>query len=117
MTNHLPTRSYSLLSIMVLAAPFLVQAADPIPAATNETPAAASPKPPKHHPRHAKTKKTPPPPPVIDQTAPPVDSHVVHPAPNTAAPGMSNSLGTNNPGAPNMGTGDHVPGSTGTSGQ
>jgi hypothetical protein len=36
---------------------------------------------------------------------------------NTEAPGMSDSLGTNNPSGPNLGTSDHVPGTTGTSGQ
>ena len=36
---------------------------------------------------------------------------------NTDAPGMSDSLGNNNPGSPNMGSSDHVPGTTGTSGQ
>jgi len=32
-------------------------------------------------------------------------------------PGMSDSLGSNSPGSPNMGAPDHVPGTTGTSGQ
>ena len=36
---------------------------------------------------------------------------------NTDAPGMSDSLGSNNPGSPNMGSPDHTPGTTGTSGQ
>ena len=35
----------------------------------------------------------------------------------TQAPGMSNSIGSNNAGEPNMGSPDHVPGTTGTSGQ
>jgi len=36
---------------------------------------------------------------------------------NSAVSGMSDSLGPNNPATPNMGSPDHVPGTTGTSGQ
>jgi hypothetical protein len=36
---------------------------------------------------------------------------------NSAVSGMGDSLGPNNPGTPNMGSPDHIPGTTGTSGQ
>jgi hypothetical protein len=36
---------------------------------------------------------------------------------NAAGSGMSDSLGPNNPATPNMGSPDHVPGTTGSSGQ
>jgi hypothetical protein len=73
---------------------------------------------PKHHHRHKK--------PIGEPTTgsrtitPPADTNDLHVGTvgnNTDAPGMSNSIGSNNPGTPNMGTADHVPGTTGTSGQ
>jgi glycerol kinase len=38
-------------------------------------------------------------------------------AKNTEGTGISDGLGSNSPGSPNMGSPDHTPGSTGTSGQ
>jgi len=57
--------------------------------------------------RHVSRKKVPPPPPVPDNSAP-----------SAEPPGISDGLKGNDAGRPvNMGSPDHVPGTTGTSGQ
>ena len=74
---------------------------------------------PVQHPRRHHKKRTPP--------VAPVTGPVSVASPDTSIPaktisdintsGRADSLGTNNPGSPNMGSADHVPGTTGTSGQ
>ncbi len=70
--------------------------------------------------RHHKHKKKADVPTTNNTTASPAvdrDSRQNKAAVNTDAPGMSDSLGANHPGSPNMGSADHTPGTTGTSGQ
>jgi len=69
--------------------------------------------------RHHRRKKTTSAPAAGTTTAAPAakDTHPPTLPNSTDAPGMSNSLGSNDPGGPNMGSPDHVPGTTGTSGQ
>ena len=96
-----------------LLVPFALLAAEN----TAGTPATRNYKPPVHHHKHKKT-----------ASASATGNGTVAPTPgtgsnrkmaaaNTDAPGMSDSLGQNNPGTPNMGSPDHTPGTTGTSGQ
>jgi hypothetical protein len=99
--------------ILFLFAPIGVRAAENVGDAT----ATVSPVPPKHHHTHKKKAS-------ISATSngtvaptPGTGSNQKTAATNTDAPGMSDSLGSNNPGTPNMGAPDHVPGTTGTSGQ
>jgi len=68
----------------------------------------STPAPHKHHHRLKKAHVT---------AASPNISNVRNTASDTDVPGLSDSLGTNNAGSPNMGSSDHTPGTTGTSGQ
>jgi len=111
--NHCLWKAGTLIIIMCLIVPVAVRAAENAGDAT----ATASPLPPKHHHKHKKKAS-------VSATsngtaAPAADtgSNRKTAAENTDAPGMSDSLGSNNPGSPNMGSSDHTPGTTGTSGQ
>jgi len=111
-------KSMSIFVILIsglYAMPAFADTDTPTPAST--TPASTAPH--KHHHHHKKSVKTSESSPKTTPPAssPAADSHVGNGTGNTDAPGMSNSMGTNNPGSPNMGSSDHVPGTTGTSGQ
>ena len=96
-----------------LMAPAGIHAAD----ATGETTATPNPAPIKPHHKHKKKASVSA---TSNSTAVPTadtGSGRKTAAENTDAPGMSDSLGSNNPGGPNMGSPDHTPGTTGTSGQ
>lgn len=108
----LKTKALALIPILHLIAPARVTAADStVPASTTTTPS-----PHKRHHRHKKTKSdsaT-----SSSTVAPASPSHTGTVPGGSAVPnGMSDSLGSNNAGSPNMGSPDHTPGTTGTSGQ
>jgi len=102
---RLMRKAVALTFVLNLFSPVVVRAADYATTAssattvTNTTP----------HRHHHRLKNT--------TSASATSSNTGAPASNTDAPGMSDSLGTNNPGSPNMGSSDHSPGTTGTSGQ
>ena len=109
----LTTKAAILMSMVCLIIPYSARSAD-MPGGVSPT---ADPVPPKHHHKHKKKAS-------VSATsngtvAPEADtgSNRKTASVNTDAPGMSDSLGTNNPGSPNMGSPDHTPGTTGTSGQ
>lgn len=111
---RLKTKAFAWISILSLIAPALVTAADStVPASTTTTP---SPTPHKRHHRHKKTNSdsaT-----SSSTVAPASPSHTGTVPGGSAVPnGMSDSLGSNNAGSPNMGSQDHTPGTTGTTGQ
>jgi len=99
-----------------LIAPGTIRAADTT--APNSATTSTSSTPHQHHHRHKKTTSGSA---TSNTTVAPAgganDSHKETAAGNTEAPDMSNSLGSNNPGNPNMGSADHTAGTTGTSGQ
>jgi len=110
---RLQTKAVAWMFILCLIAPVTARAAE----TPGDTTVVASPVAPKPHHKHKKKAS-------VSATsngtavpAPDTGSNRKQAAENTDAPGMSDSLGTNNPGGPNMGSGDHTPGTTGTSGQ
>ena len=104
----------SFIAILTLIAPLMIRAAD----TPGDTTVPATPAPRKVHHRHKKKASGAAAP---SKTVDPVSAadKQLHTgvSNNTDASGMSDSLGTNNAGSPNMGSSDHVPGTTGTSGQ
>jgi len=112
-SERLRNRVIAFISILNLVVPAGLRAAD----ATQETTTASNPAPPKHHYKHKKKASVSA---TSNATAAPaadIGSNRRTAAENTDAPGMSDSLGSNNPGGPNMGSPDHTPGTSGTSGQ
>jgi hypothetical protein len=108
-------KGVALLSVLNLLGPLAILADDSAPSpAAPATMTRTAPR--KHHRRHKKTASAP----ASGTKTVASDDKTLHtgvPASNTDAPGMSDSLGANNPGTPNMGASDHTPGTTGTSGQ
>ena len=107
--NHACSRRFAFLSILFLVVPFTGRAAD----STGTTPPASdSHSPAKHH-RHKKK--------LISDAAigksTETVTHVGVGAGNIVIPGMSNDNKAGEVGSPNMGSPDHTPGTTGTSGQ
>ena len=111
---RLKRKAVAVISMLYLLAPSVIGSDDttvPVGATT-----APSPTPHKRHHRKKKAKS--------EATtssatvAPAVPSHTGTVPGGSAVPnGMSDSLGSNNAGSPNMGSPDHTPGTTGTSGQ
>ncbi len=110
-------RIVTLIAILSLMGPGTVRAADndasqPPPNGATTAPSATSPK---HHHRHKKVTT------VTSAGSKPVAS-AASAAPPQAEISIGNntspdSLGSNSPGSPNMGSPDHTPGTTGTSGE
>ena len=102
----------ALIALFITAVPYTVQASDPTqdPSIQNTTATPAA----KPHKRRTPRKKrpannTPLTPAEVNAT---LDSDIA----NTPT-GKPDGMGSNNPGGPNRGSGDHIPGTTGTSGQ
>ena len=111
------TKGLVLISALNLIGPGFVQGDESAAPATTTPTTAPAPAPHKHHHRKKKTASLPA---TGSKTVASPSDHPIHAgiqATNTDAPGMSDSLGANNPGGPNMGSSDHTPGTTGTSGQ
>jgi hypothetical protein len=111
----LNAQAFAIVFVLSLLVPPLTRAADD--KTPNSATTATSPAPVQKHRRHKKTAGGA----VTSKDS--VNAAGTHAsreevsAVHTGTEGMSNSLGNNNPSEPNMGSPDHIPGSTGTSGQ
>ncbi len=117
MGGKLKSKTVAIVSLLSLIAPAAGWAADTAPSDAATTTPAASPKPHKTHHRKLKRKSTAGKPSTPAHSSDATGSGTGKADLNSAVDGMNDSLGPNNPSTPNMGSPDHVPGTTGTSGQ
>jgi hypothetical protein len=115
MLIHRPPWSFKSLLLLALIAPAPTLADGPPTVVASPV----SPTPPLHHHKHKQKRKTGAPA-GSNASVTAAGTHATRSgaaaAAGTDSPSMSYGLGPNNPAAPNMGSADHTPGTTGTSG-